>query len=844
MPISSNSLISIIKQNKNKKLAASKIIETNPKLLPVFPKLIQSNTTTLDINGKLSSNINKDVLVNLYNRIKSTYTNNKNIAKLFPDIELAIQILVSAILSPKKMTDIQLSYKFNKNVSLNANVSSKIISTIKEYIDTNYSLEDKLPDILRESLFESGAYVQVIIPEASVDNLISSDLLSTYSTEDFKSKVDVLIDRLVKPINIPNISSEEISTITTPEQLVSAMVSSSSIRMTDNVGILNYSSLKSKVHSNIMRSSMKKGTSISQESRERIEYVDIFRKSSNTTHTPLVSIKTKTEAHRKSIGKPMIVKISTEAIIPVVTPGNKAEHIAYLLLLDENGKPLTASAADSSLNQIKDVESSSYCSTNTSDSSIQKAYRNLVYDSTENIDVNTLFNMYSNILERQIYDNIKGSLYGSDAELISKNDIYFIMFARALANQRTNILFIPKDLVVYWAFQYNEIGIGKTLLENLTVLSNLRAILLFSRVMAMTKQAIDVTKVNISLDPNDPDPEKTIEQIQDSVLRLRQNFMPLGVGMNPVDLVNWIQRAGLQFAYENNPLIPDVKIDFENGGVSHTVPDTELDESLRKQTIIAMGLSPETVDNGFNPEFATSVVNNNILLSKRVALYQKSLSKHLHKFVDTVYYNDEDARKEIADIILESKEIILETLTEEEKQLLSKDEEAFIDYYISLLTESLEISPPKPESSNISNLAVEYDIYKENLDKVLDSVISEEILPANLAGEINTHIESIKLTYKNYLLRNWMANNNFYPEALEVTSDTDEDMDGIVSSVTNYIATTSKNGVKLLKLMSKYRQAVDKNLQSINTEGSDTSQVTEESSSSEESSDDSFSLDF
>ena len=68
---------------------------------------------------------------------------------------------------------------------------------------------------------------------------------------------------------------------------------------------------------------------------------------------------------------------------------------------------------------------------------------------------------------------------------------------------------------------------------------------------------------------------------------------------HPVDFINWIQRAGLQFAYTNNPLVPDVAIDFESAAISHDVPDGELEESLRKQTFQALGLPPETVDNAF-----------------------------------------------------------------------------------------------------------------------------------------------------------------------------------------------------------------------------------------------------
>jgi hypothetical protein len=256
------------------------------------------------------------------------------------------------------------------------------------------------------------------------------------------------------------------------------------------------------------------------------------------------------------------------------------------ILLDETGKPLNTEIKDTDMSQLNSVINQS--SQGSQLTPVQKAYNSLVGDNTTNVDINQLFNLYKDVLERQIYQSVKNSLYGSNIEIANKNDIYFLMFTRALAEQRTSVLYVPKEMLVYFAFYYNELGLGKSLLENLSVLCSLRAILLFSKVMAYAKQSIDVTKVNIALDPNDPDPEKTIEQVQDSVLKLRQNYFPLGIN-NPVDLVNWIQRAGLQFSYSNNPLLPNIQIDFENANIQHTVPSSELEEDLRKQTILALG---------------------------------------------------------------------------------------------------------------------------------------------------------------------------------------------------------------------------------------------------------------
>jgi len=814
MPVSPNNLIEVINKNKNKKLIANKIVETSPKILPLVSKLTQNKQLSSTIENE-DFKLNRGLLEDLYRRIRTTQQNNTQIIELFPDIELSIQILVSSILSPKKMTDIQLNYRFNKNISINPTISGKVIDIIKIHIDDNYELEDKLPDIVREALFNSGAYAQVIIPESSVDEIINTDLIPSYSTEDFKNRVDYVIDYLVKPINLikekakltTNLPSSP-SNSKEVKQIVEHIASENYVNITDNVNILNFSNIKEKITSLLIRNSFKNNISISQESLDKVNYIDIFRQRSSTAKKDIEFIKKKNETVRRSIGKPMIIRVPTESIIPVFIPGNESEHIGYFVLLDETGKPLNTELRVENVNQLSTTITST---NNTNLTPIQKAYNNLVHNSVKDFNINELFDLYKDVLEKQIYTSIKSSLYGKTGDISSKNDIYFLMFTRALSDQKTNLLFIPKDLVVYFAFQYNKAGIGKTLLENLSVLSSIRAILLFSKVMAQAKQSIDVTKVNISLDPNDPDPEKTIEQIQDSVLKLRQNFFPLGMN-NPVDLLNWIQRAGLQFSYENNPLLPNVKIDFENANLTHTLPNSDLEENLRKQSIIALGLSPETIDNGFTPEFATTVVNNNILLSKRISLYQKSLSKHLSKFVDLIVYNDEELRDELRTFISESLDTIEGSLTEEEKQLLNKDKKEFTEYYINQLSSSIEITLPKPENTNISNLSAEFDIYKENLIKVIDSIISTDIFSDDISGELSKYIETIKNVYLHYLLRKWCAANDFYTEALEITQSNKEDIDELLNNIVSHLTSTSSNSTSLITMLQKFKLAIDADL--------------------------------
>lgn len=819
MPVSPNSLIDVINKNKSKKLVASKIIETNPKTLSVIPKLIRDPMVQSNIERD-NIQVNRAILENIHDRIQSTKQNNKNIIKLFPDIELAIQILVSSILSPKKMTDIQLNYRLNKRLNAPPSVSSELLSIVKEYVNEHYELEENLSDVVREALFNSGAYVMAVVPESSVDDLINTDLLPSFSTEDFKHKVDHLMHRLVDPVNlIPSATAPRtLSQTPKADEFVQYLASETMVHLTDNVNILRFGDLQDKVRGSLIRHSLKRNVAISQESMDKVSYMDIFRqKSSMISNKNVEFIKQKEETQRKSIGRPMVIKIPTESIIPVFIPGNEKEHTGYFVLLDETGKPLNTESQNLSASSAANLAS---INTQSQQTPIQKAYQNLVSDSSSNIDVNQLFGLYKDVLEKQIYETIRNSLYGSNVDVASKNDIYFLMFTRALANQRTNLLYIPKELVVYFAFYYNELGVGKSLLDNLSVLSSLRAIMLFAKVMAQAKQAIDVTKVNITLDPNDPDPDKTIEQVQDSVLKLRQNFLPLGIN-NPVDLVNWIQRAGLQFAYQNNPLLPNVRIDFENANLEHTVPNSELEEDLRKQTILALGLSPETVDNGFSPEFATTVVNNNLLLSKRVGFYQKQLTRHLNKLNSMLIYNDEDLRANMRKYLLDNIDQLQETLTQPEKELLNKDRAGFIEYYIDKVSENILIELPKPDNTNITTLSQEYAVYKENLAAVLDSVVSTELFSEDVSGDFSAHVETVKNLYMHALLRKWMADNDYYPEVLGLFNGTDEEINNTLATITEHMTSMMRNSSRLMTLMQKFKEATNHDLSAVNGQAAD-----------------------
>ena len=74
--------------------------------------------------------------------ITDKLASNDEILHLFPDVELAIQILVASILSPNNLVETKLSYHTD-NLDIPNNIDNNNLSIISGYIEKNYELESK-----------------------------------------------------------------------------------------------------------------------------------------------------------------------------------------------------------------------------------------------------------------------------------------------------------------------------------------------------------------------------------------------------------------------------------------------------------------------------------------------------------------------------------------------------------------------------------------------------------------------------------------------------------------------------------------------------------------------------
>lgn len=832
-----------------KKIPALKVVRDQPELAAVISKLVKPRLQqpVSMANGENLTAQSQGQFAQISEGLKTKLTDAETTMQLFPDMELAAQILVSSVLSPKDMVSTEILYKA-EDANLPAELVSKLLGVIGDTMLKQYKFKEELPTIIRQVLFESGSYIKAVIPESSVDELVNNRKTSI-GLESLSDLVDE--KRQIRQLGILGPSSVFAKTAAV-EKAGNIMLGLESftgqgipylnfdyriggehthqvagesygqIEVTDNFNFLKLPKLIEANNKNKLRSKI---TSYRASTEDvKITSGDIrtmMYKGPQSSSQMFVAIKNRKATKRRSVGRPLVMRLPTEATIPVHVPGDERQHIGYFVLVDAEGYFVTRNTVESAMNNLVSHPTEAV---NMTSALMQRARRNLQSFDKNNISIDQASQIYADLVEADLTDRLKNGLYGSNAQVSKSQEVYRIMMARALANQYTRLVYIPADLVTYFAFKHHRNGIGKSLLDDLSLQTSLRAILLFARVMAKVKSSINITRVNMTLDPNDPDPQKTVELSIHEILKMRQQYFPLGIN-SPNDLVDWIQKAGFQFTFEGHPGLPQTKFDFETQNLQHQVPDDELDEMLRKQSYMALGLTPEMVDNGYSSEFATTVTANNILMAKRVTQIQEVITQHMGDYVRKLILNDYDARKELLESIVASKDAIDKYLTDEERSALTENPKAFYVELMENFVQDMEVTLPRPDVTSIETQMVAFQSYEEALEKALDAWVSSTIVDSSISGEISGNIDAVKEAIKAYYLRKWMSENNFLAELGDIVA-TDEDGHALLDLyqlTKEHTKGLIRSALNFIKNMHGIKVETDEELSAMGTSPSDTS---------------------
>jgi hypothetical protein len=796
--------------------------------------------------GRRAVNIpDHSLLTKLSDITTSNIVDSEHLFQMLPDTELSMQILVSCILSPKDMTNTSLTYSVETG-AMSTELVGAMVGVIENHFDKVYKIKSILAPILEDVLFKTGSYPLLILPENSIDDAINGPgrvaLEGLRDTLDEKNNPRPMgfLGPAVKPkggIGLESYTTNlhhHASTILEPVLVDSPLKKDSKvdlgIKVSDNFSLLKMPILRDKLRQDriqdvlSMHNVSMEARKVSMEARKDkkdpmtpLEVEGSLYRRRNYKNIPVLSVQPSEMLGRSTVGHPLVMKLPPESIIPVHVPSNPEEHLGYFVMLDEMGNPLTKTQftdfytdLTSNLNSNNQMVSQLIATTNRAENG---------RESNRDIDLASAQRTYCDLVEEDLMNRLRNGVYGDDVEISRPTEVYRVMFARACAQMQTRLLYVPAELMTYIAFDYNKWGIGRSLLEKNRILAAIRAMMLFSNTMAGVKNSVGRVMLNITLDPNDPAPSDTVEFMIHEYAKTRQASYPLGAS-NPLDIISFLENAGVQVAVTGNTGYPETKLEVQDTASQKTKPDTELMEELKNQFIMGLGLSPETVNMGANAEFATTILNSNVLMTKRVMGDQAKLTGFVQDHIVKYVKYSGALMDELRNVIRENKS----KLTSDEKDLMAegkkkaeanavpeqkagKDDIKFDkpetvegeDAIIMDFLHNLIVSLPSPDTVSLENQMKSFDLYAQSLDNALKAYVDAGYLTPEVLGDLSTTVEMVVAALRAYFLRQWLRTNNVFPE-LDILTNAGEDgeqfdllemeeghMEGLMTSIKGFM---------------------------------------------------------
>lgn len=788
-------------KEQRRNIIATRGIKVNPSYAAIVSKL-NVNREEEKANRQNTFDI-KNNLTMIASETFKKISDNEQILDLFPDIGICIQLLCGSITAPNDLVNTNIIYKIPK-IPIPDSLKEKLVTEIKDYVEENYKLESNLSTIVKEALFTKGAYVEAILPEASIDDIINStinkdgiglesaqrdtirELLSKkpgegsfgYLSNKFENiSLESYDLNMFKDVMSYNRSNESIGNyagkLTLKFDKGNKDIPLPDI--TDDFRVIkDINTVLTNVSNESFNKNLRFDKRIEKDKENQIDAImaTFFKdKTDEGIDSDLVCISTVDDASRKSIAKPLTFKVPVESIIPVHAPNDTSNHVGYFLLLDDNGSIINSAE----INAVRAFDENNVTiggRTNNGSGVADRAKRSLEGYDLEDTKIDELERIYSSIVEDMIRKRLAGGSFKELVDLQENVDIYRIMFFRALKNKKTKLVFLPSELVAYYAFEYRDNGTGKSLLEKVVPLTSIRALVFISTILATITNAINGREVDVEIDEDSPDPFGDLELVVDTVMKGRDNALPIGI-TKLMDLQDWATRSQYKFNV-THPDLPKYTIKGDDVSRNVKVPETELEDKIMEKIILSFYLTPEMVKQGLDPEFATTVSNRHALYRDRVIDLQKILGNCISAHIGKYIKSDQNLRNRLHLLINSNKEILLKhfngnTIVDDatgKNNILTFED---IKYYIlQKLEDTIIAELPKPEVSDTDTLL---EIVRSKFDKI--NTVFDECFSSDINNEINfgqatEDFDNIINILKSKIKTKTIIENNVLPELTEL----------------------------------------------------------------------------
>lgn len=720
------------------------------------------------------------------------------IMELLPDLNLVKEVLVASILSPKDLKPIEL-----KVTTGNHNISG-LAEAVRSHLTSDYDLESALPDILGKALFTHGSYSLLPLPALTIHNLIKDHSINLEAIKESDieklgaTNIGILAGRRGESLYAMEALSDALGSLTINKDVGKmpdlVTISDNALQLLKPAmrDIKNYGNKCSALENHYglegLNASGKIDKDVSPYIKRRYKSLtEIYLRGHDNN---LVVDPNTAEHDEKKAGdvdaklaeafaeiNPIVINPPMESVIPVHVPGEPHRHVGYYIAIDSRGNPISRSKDSNFFKELNDRLK--VATLNKSDSDYITAA--LGYSTkTSEIELDPLLSAYEEKLECALREAVERGVHNDTVEISAPGEFYRTMFSRQLAMTKTSFIYIPEEMMTYFAFNYNAIGCGVSLLEKTKLYSSLRAILLFANVMAGVKNSVAKRILTITLDEHDTDPQATVETVLNEFISLQTKDLPLGE-LNPSGIVDSLQRAGIQIKIDGGEIFPNTALDLEETQRDRAVPDTDLEENLKFMQYAGLGVAPETIDSARESDFATGITKTNLLQSKRVLVWQKKYTSDLSDFAHKYIYAGGPLYATIKELYDADKDRNKASLQE--------------------VIESIAVELPQPDTASIESQMEAYEAYSGFVELAVNAYVSDEMVDSMLGGEhVMNSIDNVRQTIISYLKRQYMRKQNMLPELSNLfTNEEFDPVPGITQTNDDVMKIASKILAKLKK---------------------------------------------
>lgn len=735
---------------------------------------------------------------------------NKDILELFPDIELAIKIRIASILSPNNMDDEDSKIRLKDN-SATSLVNAQIANIVKTYISNKLDLEK----IVFEARFTNGAYISAIIPEPLLDKIISNAVVGTENENIDTSRLDK------KENNKNNFSLGIFKNTTINDNgFLTGFESDLKVTLKEETknNISKYLGLDDLISDNFF--SIKSTTSALESANKLIkDKLKVLKTPSNKlTDADINSVFSKLKKNREefmvmpavasssSKGTALEIKLPVSSCIPIYPSGEPNNHIGYFILIN----PLTGTPIqDDEFARRKEAYQRDFNGLNSGGNAAMQNVLDSIQSPSIGKDspkITDIDKIYNKLLDFKIKSVLKDSLYGDIVDIdITSNEAYRVMLSRTLESKQTKMIFIPKELVSYIAFDYRENGTGKSILEKLDFFANARATVFFTNIMAKINNSMSNTLVNAEIDENHPNPKQARIHIMSEILKSRGSLYPSNM-LKFSELEEWSKYAGMQFNIKHSQF-GNTEIEITESDIQKKEVDTELEDTINGYIYYTIGVTKEQIESARSEDFAIAVASRNKMNAKRTRTEQNILCPQISELIQRMVRYDSVTYEHIRNVVKENykdlKDRYLEDeIGEKQAEKETQNEDGAIDYITDCLIEDVEFFLPKPEVTDDTTTATQFTNFKDNLGTVLESLLTDDSIAEATFGDLNASKDDIIKIIKFSATLDYLRNNNHMNYLVDMFT-LDKEEKALVNPIDEYMTMMKAIGNSILEVKEK-----------------------------------------